>query len=212
MPTESQNPPETYLAPYRQWASRYGTDFGVTLWASPRSQQRRFEVIAEMCFLTGKRILDAGCSRGDLADFLLHRGVMFDQYIGIDALPPVIDHAKSRALPRCRFHVADLLNHPGVMAKHRPQIVAISGTLNTMTDDQVFRLLDAAWNAATEVLVFNFLSDRCGPGAPPQDDYARRIDTLALLQWSFDRTWCVVFRQDYFEEGHDATILMRKRG
>jgi hypothetical protein len=36
------------------------------------------------------------------------------------------------------------------------------------------------------------------------------MDTLKLLDWAMSRTHVVTFRQDYFEGGHDATLLMRK--
>ncbi len=89
-------------------------------------------------------------------------------------------------------------------------MVAISGTLNTMDDDEVKRVLEAAWDAAGETLIFNFLSDRAGPKAPPQLDPARWLDTTLLLEWATGKTWAVQFRQDYFPHGHDATVLMRK--
>ncbi len=91
-----------------------------------------------------------------------------------------------------------------------PQILLISGTLNTMTFRQVIHSLDMAWNAVEEAMIFNFLSDRCGPGATPQVDPARRHGTSKLIDWALKRTWSVQFRQDYFPHGHDATIMMRK--
>ena len=56
-----------YLTPYKDWIDSHGPCFGATLWASPESQRLRFEVLTQMLYLPGKRILDAGCSRGDLA-------------------------------------------------------------------------------------------------------------------------------------------------
>jgi hypothetical protein len=58
--------------------------------------------------------------------------------------------------------------------------------------------------------MFNFLSNRCGHVAPPQLLPARRMDTMMLMDWALTRSCVVTFRQDYFEGGHDATILMRK--
>jgi len=56
--------------------------------------------------------------------------------------------------------------------------------------------------------VFNFLSDRCGPDAPEQLAPAVRLPADAVLDWAWSRTWNVVFRQDYFDHGHDATVRM----
>jgi len=202
---------DSYLDPYRRYLQRAGVDFGVTLWASTRSQERRFDVIRRSVFLAGKRILDAGCGRGDLAAYLLEHDLGFDRYIGIDALDPVIAHARDRGLPNCEFHQGDVLRNPQLLALGRPHIICISGTLNTMTRLQAMELLEAAWSAAGQTLVFNFLSNRAGPGASPQTEPVTRHDTLALIDWALGKTWNVIFRQDYYPEGHDATVVMRKQ-
>lgn len=205
-------PDDSYLDPYRDSALRHGADFPVTLWASRRSQQVRFEVFNELCDMSGKRLLDAGCSRGDLAEFLIEQGVDFARYVGVDGLANVIEYAQRRRLARCEFHRGDFVGDSSLLATGQPQVVLISGALNTMTDVQVFTVLEAAWSAAEEALIFNFLSDLCSIAAPPQDDFARRLDALRLLEWATSKTWSVVFRQDYFSAGHDASIIMRKVG
>ncbi len=206
-------PHRTYLDPYRRSHARHGPAFEVTLWASRQSQELRFRVFSEMCFLAGKRILDAGCSRGDLAVWLHQHHIAFARYIGLDALGEVIEFARQRAdlagLP-VEFHVTDPLAEPAALGTHRPQIIAVSGTLNTMTQEHAVEFLGHCWAHASEALIFNFLSDRCGPLAPPQADPARRLPLMKLLDWALTRTSQIVLRQDYFPHGHDATILMRK--
>ena len=201
---------DAYLQPYRESARRHGPSFKATLWANRRSQRTRFEAFVDMCGFAGKRILDAGCSRGDFAQFLIESDIDFKHYVGIDGLAEVIEHAQQRGLPRCRFHVGDLLHEPALFRTGGPQIVCISGTLNTMTDEQVMAFLESAWRAAGELLIFNFLSDRVGASAPPQTKPARRLDTMRLLDWATRHSCLTSFRQDYFKAGHDATILMRK--
>ena len=201
---------ESYLQPYRDSVAVSGTGFYATLWANPASQRIRFKVFTQLCDLTGKRLLDAGCSRGDLAVHLIEQGIAFDHYVGIDGVDKVIDFASSRDLPRCEFHAGDFLADADLLTIGRPQILLISGTLNTMTFRQVIHSLDMAWNAVEEAMIFNFLSDRCGPGATPQVDPARRHGTSKLIDWALKHTWSVQFRQDYFPHGHDATIMMRK--
>lgn len=201
----------SYLTPYKEWIDCHGPCFGATLWASPESQQIRFEVLTQMLYLPGKRILDAGCSRGDLGAYLLKRNLDYGQYIGIDGMDEAIDYAIKRHLPRSRFVCGDFLADPTLLGLDQPQVVFLSGTLNTMTDEQAFTTLDHAWNATQRYLVFNFLSNTCDPAAPPQDRIARRLPTLRLLDWAFAKTWSVVFRQDYFDFGHDATIMMEKK-
>jgi len=200
-----------YLQPYRDSAKKHGSDtFDVTLWADPSTQRLRFDVFTQMCFMAGKRVLDAGCSRGDLASFLIERDIRFDSYVGVDGLCDVIDYAQGRGLPRCRFQCGDFVADPSLLSIGDPQVICISGSLNTMTDEQVMSVLESAWGAASESLIFNFLSDRAGAGAVLQTGPARRLDTLKLLDWALGKTWRVAFRQDYFKHGHDGTILMQK--
>lgn len=199
-----------YLEPYLKWSSKFGSDFGVTLWASEASQIRRFRVLTECVYLPGKRILDAGCSRGDLAVWLREQGISYGRYIGVDGLDDVIAFARTRDIPDSEFHAGDLLDDPDLMKRGDPQVIFVSGTLNTMTLEQATRLLDHAWRAGPDTLVFNFLSDLCAPQAPKQDDFARRLSATKLLTWATERTWSVVLRQDYFKHGHDATIVMQR--
>lgn len=200
----------SYLDPYRQSHQRHGSTFDVTLWASPRTQQRRFEVFTQVARLQHKSLLDLGCSRGDLAQYLLDIGLPFESYLGIDALAEVIDFASARQLPRCRFVAGDPLADPDLLRRHRAQVVCVSGTLNTMSEADAFRFLEQAWSAADESLLFNFLSDRASLDAVPQLGPARRLPALRLLDWALSHTSQVGYRQDYFRHGHDATILMRR--
>ncbi|MEX2213834.1 MAG: class I SAM-dependent methyltransferase [Phycisphaeraceae bacterium] len=199
-----------YLQPYRESLDLHGVGFEATLWASRESQRIRFKTMTEMCFLVGKRVMDVGCGSGDFAAYLIDHEVLYDRFIGIDALEEVIAHATERGLPSSEFHAGDVIADEKVLIKGEPDVVCISGTLNTMSDRQMMQMLEAAWRAAGQVLMFNFLSDRTGPNAPPQLPPARRMDTLKLLDWAMRRSTNVCFRQDYFESGHDATILMRK--
>lgn len=199
-----------YLQPYREAHDDHGSDFGVTLWANERSQRLRFRVMTEMVFMLGKRVLDAGCSRGDFAAYMLGKGIAYETFVGIDAVEPVIDFADGRGLARSRFVAGDFVSDPSYLSLDRPQVIAISGTLNTMDDAIAIGLLDQAWDATSETLVFNFLSDRAGDQAPKQTDPARRLPTLTLLDWALQQTPSVHMRQDYFRHGHDATIAMRK--
>ena len=201
---------QPYLEPYRQSHARHGANFEVTCWASPRSQELRFEVFTQMCFLAGKRVLDAGCSRGDLAVYLHQRQIWPARYIGIDALPEVIAFARQRHLPDCEFHAGDLLRDATLWRLGAPQVIAISGTLNTMTDAAAFTLLSHAWEAGPQTLLFNFLSSRTHRQVAHETGPVRRMDPLQLLDWALARTSSVALRQDYFAGGHDATICMSR--
>ncbi len=201
-----------YLDPYREAVEQFGPGFPATLWMSREAQQLRFDVMIEMTDLTDRVILDAGCATGDLAEYLIERGVEFKRYVGIDAVPELIEAAKQRDLATAatEFHLADLIHNPSSLQQHEPDWVCISGTLNTMEEATARRLVSAAFDAAKQGLVFNFLSDRAPPHYLNRDiGPSRRFNTLSWLDWAMSRTSLVSFSQEYLE-GHDATIVMRK--
>src|SRR3954467_6311060 len=74
--------PTPYLTPYLRAATFYRDGFGSLLWASPETQAVRFEAIQRLADLGGKSVLDVGCGRADLYDFLHARGVNVADYIG----------------------------------------------------------------------------------------------------------------------------------
>ena len=201
---------DAYLQPYRDAHRRHGNTFEATLWARPETQTLRFDVFAEMIDFAGKTVLDAGCSRGDFAAWLLGRGVRYDAYVGVDGVGDLLDYARQRQLPDATFVHGDFVADPGLLSTDSPDVVAISGSLNTMDLNTAMRVLEGAWRGAGKYLIFNFLSDRTSPRAVPQALPARRLPTMDLLDWALDQTPAVRFRQDYFRDGHDATILMSR--
>lgn len=200
-----------YLKAYEQAVLDHGGGaFDATLWSGPESQQIRFAAMLQMIEFKSKRVLDAGCGRGDFAKYMWKQGVKYAQFIGVDGLGEVIDFANQRKLKHATFHAGDFVREPELLKIGDPQIITFSGTLNTMPLDLATQVLDHAWQATSEALIFNFLASTAGKNAPPQEYPAKRLDTFALLRFAFERTWAVQFRQDYFHDGHDATILMIK--
>ena len=131
-------------------------------------------------------------------------------FTGVDGLPEVIEYARRQKLPDSRFVAGDFVADPTLLSLDDPQIVAISGTLNTMDQAVALELLESCWAAASQALIFNFLPDTASRDAPWQSPPARRLSTAAILDWAFACTWDVQYRQDYFRFGHDGTVLMRK--
>lgn len=201
---------DAYLQPYHDAQREHGTGFDVTLWARPETQRRRFAVFCEMLDMGGKRVLDAGCSRGDFAGYLLEGGVEYASFVGVDGVEAVIEFAQSRGLPRSAFVAGDFVKNVSLLETGEPEIVTISGSLNTMDAEPALAVLEGAWAGCSEALIFNFLSDRADARAPKQEYPAKRLPAMRLLDWALEKTWNVQFRQDYFEYGHDATVLMRK--
>jgi SAM-dependent methyltransferase len=224
---------ETSLEPYREAVARHGAGFHATLWRSPESQMLRFDVMFDLvgsprepagadhrCGDGDRRevpsggfarcaVLDVGCGRGDLCKAMLERGIDYGRYVGLDALPEMIDAARQRGFPRARFEVVNVMADLAALALHEPDFCCISGTLNTMDEEAARTLVKAAFDAAAQGVIFNFLSDRCDAQWAGEDlGPARRFNTAGWLDWAMTLGPRVSFTQDYLD-GHDATILIR---
>jgi len=199
-----------YLAPYVEAIEAFGPGFDATLWASREGQIRRFDMLIDLGDIGARRVLDVGCGPGDLALRMIERDLPYVEYVGLDALPAVIEDARTRSIPRSRFQVADVVSRPESMHEFEPDIVVMSGTLNAMDEAVGRSLLQSAWDAAGVGVVFNFLSNRPHPEWNGRDlTPARRYDTVDWLDWAMGCTPLVRFSQAYYR-GHDATIAMFK--
>ncbi len=205
-------PNDSYLNPYREAVTKHGPGFAATLWGTEAAQKLRFDVFQNMAGFDGCSLLDAGCGQGDMAAHYLKSGVALNRYHGVDALPEMVEKAIARNLPRCTFATADLVNDSSIWSHADADYICFSGTLNTMNDDMARGLIHAAFTAAHQGVIFNFLSDRPHPRWHDRDlTPARRFSTLDWLDWSFTLSSRVCFAQDYLD-GHDATILIRADG
>lgn len=217
---EQDNP--TYLDPYRKAIARHGAGFAATLWGSREAQHLRFDVMIDLAGFEQCTILDIGCGDGDFAAHLLQRKVPFKRYVGIDAIEEMIERARQRNLDRAEFHAGDVLsmneggtdgdNDADPLQAYEADYICFSGTLNTMDEQVARQLLERAFAAAAQGIVFNFLSDRYHSRWADRDMYpARRFSTTSMLDWAMGLTSRVAFTQVYMD-GHDATMLMLHDG
>ena len=156
-----------YLEPYLRAARLHGGGFRSLLWANPSTQAARFDAIERLGELGGKSVLDVGCGRADLLGFLLSRGVVPHDYVGIEAVAPLADAAREKAEAlcgraphaglRCTILRADFVAEP-IRLFVGADVVVLSGSLNTADDRTFYATLRTAFEAAAERLVFNFLS------------------------------------------------------
>jgi len=205
-------PGGAYLEPYRQAVADLGAGFAATLWGSEETQRLRFDILDSMLPLHGRRIVDLGCGQGDLLVHLRRVGVEPADYLGLDAMEPMIRHARERQLPGARFAVADLVRDAAVVRAAGAEVACISGTLNTMSLEQARRLVAVAFEASSVGVVFNFLSDRHHPRWADRNlTPARRFDAVDWLDWSLGHSSRVRFDQSYLD-GHDATIAIMHDG
>lgn len=212
-----------HLKPYQEAVERFGACFEATLWASERHQRTRFEVLMRECPFEGLSVLDAGCARAEMLAYLGEHAVMPRRYIGIEGVEALANAARE-CLAGCRVASlileGDFVHDSALLARAardagesdgRADVVVFSGSLNTLKTDAAIEVLERAWPVARRALAFNFLSDCCDDSVRGGDTGpAHRFDTRRVLGWALSRTPLVRFRQDYFEGGHDATIVMRR--
>lgn len=149
----------SYLQPYRAAAKAHGSGFGALLWASPQTQAVRFEAIRRMADMNGQSVLDVGCGRADLLEYLLAEGVRPADYIGIEAVEDLAAAAEAKRLPGATILRADFVAEPARLFVGA-DVVVLSGSLNTADDSVFYPTLARAFDAAAETLAFNFL---CSP-------------------------------------------------
>lgn len=212
-----------YLAPYQEMVQRIGADrFEALLWSSRETQIARFRAAAEMFDLSGRIVVDAGCGHGDFAAYLVQRGIGYAAYVGLEALPDVLAVAQSRGFPRAGFlnvdFVADrrafdrAVAQGAAAAPGAGTVIVFSGSLNTLDQDAALPVLERAWRACTDGLVFNFLCRLPGlRGAVSWEaSPVRKFDAVEIVRWAIEHTPLVAYRQDYLE-GTDGTVAMRVR-
>src|SRR5882672_6119425 len=124
---------ETYLEPYRKAASRHGDQFGALLWASPRTQAARFDAICRLAEMRGKKVLDVGCGRGDLMDFMIEREIEPAEYVGIEAVDELVGAARRKKWVNAEIVQCDFVREPQRM-KVGADVVVFSGSLNTLDE------------------------------------------------------------------------------
>ena len=114
-------------AHYDHRFSAENANYKVLDWASPASQRRRFEVLAENVVLRGLSILDVGCGLGDLLAFIQQSG-MEVQFTGVDILDKMVEHCRKR-FDSARFVQADIFSDDA-FSPGEFDLVFVSGAFN----------------------------------------------------------------------------------
>src|SRR5207248_339479 len=116
------------------------------------------------CDFHGKLVLDAGCGRGDLLDWLRERGIEPEHYTGLEAVEALAAAAARKRRQGCLIVCGDFVEEPKRLFAGA-DVIAFSGSLNTLEPEAFYRTLRTAWEAATEAVVFNFLKSAERAGA-----------------------------------------------
>lgn len=192
-----------YLQPYANAARQFGGGFRSLLWASTHTQAARFDAMNRLCPFAGRTVLDVGAGRGDLLTFLRDRGNAPAHYVGLEAVPELADVCQRTALPDGMVIRGDFIKDP-VRLFAGAEIVAFSGSLNTLPPADFYRTLKYAWDATAWRVVFNFLSSP-NLAAATHLHWHQARDVLAYVQqFDLNARWL----DDYLDG--DTTIVISK--
>lgn len=197
--------PASYLAPYLRASQQYGAGFGALLWASRKTQRARFEAIRRAYDLEGKSLLDAGCGRADLMEYLLDRNIHPADYVGLEAVEALAAAAKARNYPNAQIIRADFVRDPARLFVGA-DVVVFSGSLNTLDAQTFYATVRRAFDATAEAVVFNFL---CSPALAGKD-YLLWHQPEAVLGFAGQLAGNVHVLNDYLPG--DCTVAMLKKG
>src|SRR5438105_1201722 len=200
-----------YLEPYLDAARRHGAGFGSLLWATPATQAARFDAICRLVDLNGRSVLDVGCGRADFFDRLNARRIKVARYVGLEAVPALVDAARAKARGDHEIIEADFVTEPQRL-RIGAQVIVLSGSLNTLESPAFYSTLRHAYDAADETLVFNFLCSTMLAGASylrwhPVDEVMKFAQTLPSRMRTLEDYMpgdCTVAIEKAFPSGHSA--------
>ena len=194
-----------YLRPYLSAAERYGAGFGSLLWASPKTQAVRFKALLDAIDVTGQTVLDVGCGRADLFDYMVRQRVYPKRDVGFEAVETLAAAAEAKGRPGATIVRGDFVRDPAALAAVGADVVLISGSLNTLAAEEFRPAVRAAFAAAGQVLVFNFLCSTRLSASP----HLTWHDPAAVLAFCAAELSADVRMWDAYLPG-DATVRVRR--
>ena len=198
----SQTP--TYLRPYANAAKQHGGGFSSLLWATPQTQRTRFQALTRIEDFTRRFVLDVGCGRADLLVHLVERDFTLRRYVGIEAVPQLVQAARAKRYPMASIVDEDFVTNPESM-NIGADLVVFSGSLNTLDEGGFYNTLRQGFARTRGAVVFNFLSSAALAGLP----YLHWRKTGDVMSFARTLTSDVEQLSDYIEG--DCTMVMRRR-
>lgn len=148
---------------YDARVTSYGLSSKSVGWKDFAQQKLRFEILSSDIDLNRKKIIDIGCGFGDLANYLISKGIILQEYIGVEVSKKMLEIAKKNTTTQLntRFLNINVLNDSMNITA---DIALMSGLLNLRQSDEsateiLQRFLSKIRPIVTEGLVFNLLTD-----------------------------------------------------
>lgn len=207
MPPQVPEPEEDHrvAAFYERLVDRHGVHPRAVDWGSRASQQKRFDILAEIGDLPGCSVLDVGCGLADLHAYL-ESAEKAVSYTGYDISPAILEAARKR-FPNLDLRQADLMREE--VAPPRFDFVFASGIFHLRPKGS-YAYLEAMtrrmYRSCRRGVAFNSLSARSSVIEP--DKFV--AEPTKVLDICLDIAPNVVLRHDYLP--HDFTVYLYKSG
>lgn len=182
----------------------YRNDIRSVAWGSRESQEKRFEILAQIAELSGKSVLDVGCGLGDFYSWLKDRYRNI-KYTGVDITPSMVESA-SKKYPGVKFYILDILESNRVMPAY--DFVFASGIFNRrmpkhkhFIKDIIVRMFDLS----KQGIAFNIMSTKAD-FMEKKEYYA---DPGKMLDFCLGLSRKVALMHNYMP--HDFTVFIYKQ-
>lgn len=149
-------------------------------------------------------MLDVGCGRADLLDYLHQREIMPNDYVGLEAVDELVLAAEAKRHPNCRIIRADFIAEARRLFVGA-DVVVFSGSLNTLNRQEFFLSVRRAFDACADAVAFNFLSSPALAGK----DYLTWHHPDDVLAFARSIGAEVSSLDDYLDG--DCTLLLRRQ-
>ena len=167
------------LLHYEDLYALHGDSHDALNWGSQAGQRQRFQVLAGIGALDGKRVLDVGCGLAHFADWIHEQGAAVE-YTGLDLVPSLIEGARRRR-PELRLLQGSILDPSRLTDEHFDYVFA-SGIFYTYSDgaqETLQAMVYRMWYLAKCGVAFNALGTHA-PDQVPGEYYA---DPDAVLRF-----------------------------
>jgi SAM-dependent methyltransferase len=147
---------------YEAQLRRHGATARGMDWKDEESQRLRFELLCDVCDLTGRSVYEVGAGAGHLYAYLRERGVGA-KYSGCDLSAEMVTAARDLD-PGASIELRDILTDP---PNRRTDIVLCSGVFHVKLDhsDDVWRgfvhaVIARMYAMCDHAIAFNLMTDR----------------------------------------------------
>jgi SAM-dependent methyltransferase len=190
---------------YSQLFDRYGDSPQACQYPDYYAQAFRFLQLMQVGDLNGKSVLDLGCGKADLYDFLLKQGIRC-HYTGIDLVPGFIDLARVK-YPEADFYRQDIRH---LVLDSVYDYIMINGVFNNHWSgsqedhvDYMQEILKAAFSRCRVAMAFNFISSY----VDWQDPALVLHEPERVMSFCLNELSRKVVLMHFYEEDHGDTAV-----